>query len=179
MRFINGKEYPDNLRGANLRRADLQSADLRDADLTGADLQGADLRRANLRDANLQKASLRDADLRGAYLQGADLRGANLGLASLVRANLHRANLHGTKLHGTVGNGREVISLQTKKYAVTYTGTHLQVGCQYHSITEWMAFDDDTINAMDTDALDWWTHRKRWIQDAIEMDPATSTPMVW
>jgi uncharacterized protein YjbI with pentapeptide repeats len=32
-RIINGKEYPDNLRGADLRYADLSDADLRGAEV--------------------------------------------------------------------------------------------------------------------------------------------------
>lgn len=40
-RIINGKEYPDNLRGADLRGADLRGADLSDADLRYADLRYA------------------------------------------------------------------------------------------------------------------------------------------
>jgi uncharacterized protein YjbI with pentapeptide repeats len=150
MQLINGKEYPDSLRGADLRNANLQRANLRRADLRGANLQGADLQRANLRGANLQ---------------GANLYGTNLTLANLCRVNLH----------DTTGNGREIISLQTTWYTITYTATHMQIGCQYHSITEWMAFEDDTIETMDFGAVDWWTHHKRWIQDAIEMNPASST----
>ena len=55
-RIINGKEYPDNLSGANLR----------DANLYGANLSGADLRSADLRNADL-----RDTDLCGANTGGA------------------------------------------------------------------------------------------------------------
>ena len=64
MRTINGKEYPNSLRGANLRDADLHGADLRGAVLRGADLHDADLRYADLRNADLRNADLRDADLR-------------------------------------------------------------------------------------------------------------------
>jgi uncharacterized protein YjbI with pentapeptide repeats len=165
MQLINGKEYPDSLRGADLRNANLQRANLRRADLRGANLQGADLQSANLHGANL-----RGANLRGTNLRGANLYGTNLTLANLSRANLCRVNLH-----DTTGNGREIISLQTTWYTITYTATHMQIGCQYHSITEWMAFEDDTIETMDFGAVDWWTHHKRWIQDAIEMNPASST----
>jgi uncharacterized protein YjbI with pentapeptide repeats len=37
-RIINGKEYPDNLRGADLSGANLRYADLSDADLRGAEV---------------------------------------------------------------------------------------------------------------------------------------------
>jgi hypothetical protein len=172
MRLINGKEYPDNLQGANLQDADLYGVNLRSADLHGANLRGADLQSADLRGADLQRT-----DLQGTDLRGTDLRGADLKLANLSRANLCCANLDGTKLYDTVGNSREVISLQTAQYRIAYTATHLQIGCQYHSITEWMAFDDKTIEVMDIGALYWWTHHKQWIQDAIRMNPATSTPV--
>jgi hypothetical protein len=173
MRLINGKEYPDNLRGANLQNANLRGADLRRTDLLGANLQGADLRSADLQNANLHGANLYRAKL-----HGANLRSANLYAANLHSAHLHRTNLRDANLHNTVGNSREIISLQTHRYAVTYTATHIQIGCKRYCITEWMAFDDDAINAMDIGALDWWTHHKRWIQDAIEMNPARSTPVL-
>jgi uncharacterized protein YjbI with pentapeptide repeats len=163
MRLINGKEYPDNLCSAKLAGVNLAGADL-----YGADLQSADLHDANLHGANLYRAKL----------QCANLRGANLYAANLHGANLYRANLQDANLHNTIGNSREIISLQTYSYTVTYTATHIQIGCKRYCITEWMEFDDDTINAMDIRALDWWTHHKRWIQDAIKMNPASSTPVL-
>jgi uncharacterized protein YjbI with pentapeptide repeats len=171
MRLINGKEYPDSLYGANLQSADLAGANLAGADLAGANLHGADLRAADLHGANLHGANFYRAKL-----QNANLRGANLFAANLHSAHLHRTNLQDANLNNTVGNSREIISLQTHQYAITYTATHMQIGCKRYSITEWMTFDDDAINAMDIGALDWWTHHKRWIQDAIEMNPARSTP---
>ena len=56
MRTINGKEYPDNLCGADLRGADLRGAYLSYADLRGAGLRGADLSHADLRGAGLTDA---------------------------------------------------------------------------------------------------------------------------
>ena len=78
-RVINGKEYPDDLRGAELRWANFSWANLRWANLSWANLRGADLSWANLSEANLR---------------GADLSGANLSGADLIWANLSNANLH-------------------------------------------------------------------------------------
>ena len=77
MRVINGKEYPDDLSGANLFGADLAGADLAGADLSLANLRGADLSGANLSGADLRGADLSGADLSRADLRGADLSGAN------------------------------------------------------------------------------------------------------
>jgi hypothetical protein len=98
MRTINGKDYPDNLRGADLYDADLHGADLYGADLRDADLHGADLRDADLRGADLRGADLYGADLRDADLHGADLRGADLR-----DVNLHGADLCGADLRGVIG----------------------------------------------------------------------------
>ena len=84
-RIINGKEYPDDLRGA---------------DLSGADLRGANLRVANLRGANLSGANLSGADLSGADLSGAK----NLTAILLAETTiLPEGDLIGyKKLHGGV-----------------------------------------------------------------------------
>jgi uncharacterized protein YjbI with pentapeptide repeats len=115
-------------------RADLRDADLRDADLRDVDLRGANLRGANLRGADLRGADLRDANLRDADLRDADLRGAN-------------------------GNCREIKAIQTDIWTIVCTKEVMQIGCQRHSIVEWLSFDDDRISNMDIRALDWW---KKW-----------------
>jgi Pentapeptide repeats (8 copies) len=148
MRLINGKEYPDDLGGANLSSTNLSNANLSRANLSGTNLSRADLYNANL------------------YY--ADLNGANLG----------GANLNGVKLHYVTGNGAEIITLQTRRYRIVYTFTHMAIGCCQFSIEQWLAMPDDQIDLLDTGALDWWAHHKRWIQDAIEMNPAVSTPVL-
>jgi uncharacterized protein YjbI with pentapeptide repeats len=141
--------------GADLCDANLRDAHLYGANLCGANLYGANLYGANLRGANLYGADLYGADLRGANLRGANLRDANLG--------------------NTVGNGREIISMHLRKYSVAYTATHLQIGCERHTIADWREFDDERIESMDHGALDWWRKAKPVIMAAIEAFPATLT----
>lgn len=128
-----------------------------------ANLSWADLSRANLSRANLSWAHLSWANLRGA-----DLRGADLSRANLIEANLIEANLR-----GAIGNMAEVRSLQCSEWPVTYTATHMQIGCQTHEIAAWWAFDDEAINDMDDDALDWWRAWKPILQQVIAAAPAT------
>jgi len=151
-------------------RAAVIAAVRSDADLSGANLRGANLRYANLSGANLFGADLIGADLRNANLIDADLRGADLRDADLSGANLRGANLR-----GVVGNMREIRSLQCEKWPVAYTSTHMQIGCQRHSIAEWSSFDDDVISAMDADALEWWRAWKPILQAIIATAPATQT----
>ena len=166
------------LRGANLRGANLGGADLRGANLRGANLGGADLRGANLRGANLRGANLGGADLRGANLRGANLGDANLGDANLGDANLRGANLGGANLGelasiwDTAGNRAEIKSLQLETWGVTYTATHMQIGCQHHTLERWWGFSDDCIRRMDERALEWWRKWKPVIQQIIAMSPA-------
>jgi len=110
--------------------------------------------------ANLGGANLGDADLGGANLRGANLGGANLGGANLGGANLRGADLRGAKFWSTQGNGSEVKTLQSEKYQVNVILSNLmQIGCEIHTIAEWMLFDDDKIKSMDAGALIWW---KKW-----------------
>ena len=114
----------------------LVGADLYEADLRRADLYGADLRRADLRGADLRRADLRGADLRRADLRGADLRRANLW--------------------NTIGNSAEITTIQTTPYTINITDHIVQIGCENHTLDEWLHFDDVTIDKMDRGALEWW-----------------------
>ncbi|CUJ41987.1 Type III effector pipB2 [Achromobacter xylosoxidans] len=182
-----------NLRGAYLGGANLRGANLRGAYLGGAYLRGANLGDANLRGANLRGANLRGANLRGAYLGGAYLRGANLGDANLGDANLRGANLgdaylggaylRGANLRGAYlgevrsiwgasGNLREIKAIQCDTWPVTYTATHMQIGCQFHDLERWWSFTDEQIARMDTSALEWWKKWKPVLHTIITMSPA-------
>ena len=191
-----------NLIGADLSDANLIGADLSDANIIGADLSDANLRDANLRGAYLSEANLSDANLRGAdlsdaNLRGADLRGANLIGAYLIGAELSDANLRGANLSGADLSGADLIgayliganlsgavgdkvfikSIQIDTWAITYTATHLQIGCKNHPIDDWLAFDDATINEMDEGmSLEWWKKWKEWLRDLVEVrSPAKPT----
>jgi uncharacterized protein YjbI with pentapeptide repeats len=151
---------------ANLRGADLRGADLRGADLWDANLRGADLWDANLRGADLRGVDLRDANLRGADLRGADLRGADLRGVDLRDANLRGAH----------GINDYVKCIQLDTYPITYTATHIQIGCERHTHEEWRGFSDAQIRAMDgRAAVDWWGSWKDWLFDLIERCPAKPT----
>jgi len=141
-----------DLRGADLTGADLTGADLTGADLTGADLRGADLRGADLRGADLRGADLTGADLRGAYLRGADLRGAYLRGAYLRGAYGERIKITEIPL--------QILGLQ---WDILIFDSHLKIGCEFHTISEWSTFDDNKINDMDHRALEFWKASKDFI----------------
>ncbi|WP_238908139.1 pentapeptide repeat-containing protein, partial [Achromobacter ruhlandii] len=117
------------------------------------DLRGAYLGGANLRDADLGGADLRDADLRGAYLGG-----ANLGELRSI--------------WGASGNLRELKAVQCDTWPVTYTATHMQIGCQFHTLEAWWSFTDEQIARMDSSALAWWQKWKPVLHTIVTMSPA-------
>lgn len=123
--------------------------------------QRADLSYANLTDAILTDVNLTRADLRGAILRGAILTDASL---TDVRS-----------LWGTVGNMAEIKSIQVGTWPVTYTATHMQIGCQLHPLSDWWAFDDEQIGRMDPRALKWWAVWKPILQTIIATSPAVPT----
>ncbi|MFY3175958.1 pentapeptide repeat-containing protein [Achromobacter xylosoxidans] len=167
-----------NLRGADLGGAYLRGADLGDANLRGAYLRGADLGGANLGGADLGGANLGGAYLGGAYLGGANLGGAYLGGANLGGAYLGGANLRGADLGelrsiwGASGNLREVKAIQCDTWPVTYTATHMQIGCQFHTLEAWWSFTDEQIARMDSSALAWWQKWKPVLHTIVTMSPA-------
>jgi hypothetical protein len=139
-----------------------------------ADLRGADLRGADLRGADLRGADLRGAVLRGAVLRGADLRGADLRDTDLRDTDLRDTDLRGADLRGAAGNRREIKSIfAAEEYPITYTATHLQIGCQRHAISDWWKFDDKRILEMDgRNALKFWREWKDTLKMLIEKSPA-------
>ena len=86
-----------------------------------------------------------------------------------------RANLTNIRsLWGTVGNMAEVKSMQVDTWPVTYTSTHMQIGCQLHPLSDWWAFDDEQIGGMDSKALRWWAKAKPMLRAWIEAYPAVN-----
>jgi uncharacterized protein YjbI with pentapeptide repeats len=120
---------------------------------------------------NNDKSGVR-ANLYKANLSGADLSEANLSGADLSEANLYEANLSEAILWDTIGNGKEVKTLQTNCYTVTYTKDRIQIGCKNYSHSEWFNFSDEEIDVMDRGALEWWNLNKGFIKMAIETNPA-------
>ena len=144
-----------------LEAANLSDANLSDANLSGANLRGANLRGAYLSDANLSGANLRDANLSGANLIDANLRDANLSDANLIDANLRDANLSGAKW-GNITISRSPLHVSIpNEWAIAILDTHMQIGCELHSLSEWAAFDDSRIAQMDgRHALRFWRQYK-------------------
>ena len=144
------KEWLDNADKG--MRANLRNVDLRDADLSGADLRSADLRYVDLRNADPSYAIMRNADLRDA-----DLSNADLSYADLRNAGLCNADLSGADLRWSIGNNNELKSLQFGGWHISYTLTDMAIGCEQHTIKDWMKFSDKEINCMDSKALEWWS----------------------
>ena len=139
-----------------------------------ADFSNADLKHACLREALLIQANFSNANLRYADLQGAMLMKSNFNGAILTGANLTGASLWGTDLSGvasfwnTVGNGLEIKTVDTSRWKVAYTDTHMQIGCQLHSFEDWWKFSDLEISNMSASAIEWWTVWKPILQQIIK-----------
>ena len=147
-----------NLRGANLLSANLRGANLRSADLCGANLDGANLCGANLRSADLDGANLLSANLRGADLRGANLRGADLDGANLRGANLDGADLCGADLDGEKIS-KNPLSVVGLHYWCLISDGFMRLGCKRFTHAEWVAFTDDEISDMDSNAIEFW---RKW-----------------
>ena len=109
------------------------------------------------------------------WLWGEGGKRANLRDADLIGADLSGADLSGARLWSTIGNGREIRTLQTDIWTVTYTADVIQIGCRRHEIEAWWAFSDDEIDEMAPEALDWWRRWKPLLQQIIETSPAIPT----
>jgi uncharacterized protein YjbI with pentapeptide repeats len=120
--------------------------------------------------ANLSWTNLSGANLCGANLSEAILSEAILSWTNLSGAILSGAILSGAYLWDTIGNGKEVKTLQTNRYTVTYTKDRIQIGCKNYSHSEWFNFSDKEISVMDRGALEWWNIYKPIIKTLIDME---------
>ena len=150
-----------NLAGAYLADVYLAGARLADVDLSGADFSGVILSRAYLAGARLANADLADVDLSGADLSGACLAGTNLADVDLSGADLSGADLSGAKWRDDITLTRAPLQLHGLAYPVTILDSHLQIGCELHTLTDWAAFEDRRIAEMDgQNALRFWHAHK-------------------
>jgi len=101
--------------------------------------------------------------------ESADLRGANLRGANLRGAVLRGANLSDADLRYCIGNLREIRSMQIDCYSISYTKDILSIGCQSHTLSKWITFNDEEIDSMATDALNFWKKWKEIIIKTIEL----------
>jgi Pentapeptide repeats (8 copies) len=151
----------------------MRQLDLRGEDLQGMDFVGQDLRWALFCCADLSGANLRNADLRDADLYKANLSGANISCAILAGALLYGANLQVTNMRGTIGNGQHIKSMDFGHFPVTYTATHIQIGCQLHPIEDWWKFEDWEIQHMSYGSLSAWHMWKPLLHKIVTDAPAT------
>ncbi|WP_241134065.1 hypothetical protein, partial [Achromobacter insuavis] len=70
------------------------------------------------------------------------------------------------------GNLREIKAIQCDTWPVTYTATHMQIGCQFHALESWWSFTDEQIARMDSSALAWWQKWKPVLHTIVTMSPA-------
>jgi hypothetical protein len=123
----------------------------------------------SLADANLRGADLGGVNLRGADLLGAALQAAGLCGANLRGANLRYADLQGADIRWVLGDGKRIKTTIIDRYKIVIMLEYgiMAIGCEQHSIDEWMNFSDEEIDKMDTGALQWWKVWKPRIQQLI------------
>ena len=147
--------------GANLNWAELNNAILNNAVLIGARLNNAQINDAELNNAILNNAVLNNAELRGAELRGAKLNWAKLNNAELNGGALNNAELSGAELNWVSGALKGFINAQLGRYhVVCCSNGQVAIGCEQHSIGEWINFTDEEISDMDSGALEWWRGHK-------------------
>jgi len=105
-----------------------------------------------LRYATLRSANLRSADLRYANLRSANLRYANLRSADLRSANGKKIKINKTPL--------QILGLF---WDIFIFDNHLKIGCEFHSIKDWLKYNDNEISNMDLNALRFWKESKEFI----------------
>lgn len=66
-----------------------------------------------------------------------------------------------------IGNGIEIKHSNNYRWHLVWTKIMLVIGCQQHSIDDWLSFDDSHISKMDGSALDFWCKYKSEIMQLV------------
>ena len=133
--------------GSNLRGSDLSCSDLR-----GSDLSCSDLSYSNLSYSNLRGSDLSCSDLSYSNLRGFDLSGSILSCSNGKRIKIKKTPL-------------QILGLQ---WPVIIFDFHMKIGCEFHSIKRWDEFNNDSINYMGSNALEFWKQNKSAIMTFCE-----------
>jgi hypothetical protein len=151
-----------------------QRADFTGMDLSYTNFNDRDMRFAIFTNTILITTSFRNTDLRGAQFNGAVMWGVDLSGASLIEANLDGVDLRHCHMEGTTGNGVDIFSAHFSPWPVSWTKTHLQIGCQRYPIDTWWRYSDEAINNMHPHALSWWKKWKSVIQQLVIISRSTA-----
>jgi hypothetical protein len=86
----------------------------------------------------------------------------------LQYTNLQGADLYSTNIRLVVGDGKRIKTIDDY-YRIVIMQEYgvMAIGCEQHSIDEWMNFSDEEIDKMDAGALQWWKVWKPRIQQLI------------
>jgi uncharacterized protein YjbI with pentapeptide repeats len=108
-----------------------------------------------------------DSGLRTRYA----LERAYLARANLAGANLAGAYLAGAKWRDGVIINRAPLQISGLHWMVYILDTHMQIGCELHTLADWATFDDRRIAEMDgRDALRFWKAHKVALLALAESD---------
>jgi hypothetical protein len=131
--------------------------------LTIEKIRNKDFSEADFSEADFSRADFSRADFSRANFWRADFSEANFSRADFWRANFWRADFN-----STIGNGKNIITIQTPIWNIVIYSNRMQIGCENHSILEWMRFTDDVISGMNSKALEFWKIYKPIIKNQIK-----------
>ena len=66
-----------------------------------------------------------------------------------ARADLAGADLANAKIRSGITITRAPLAIHGLTWPVVIYDEHMQIGCEFHSLVEWAAFDNDSIARMD------------------------------
>ena len=130
------------------------------ANFEGVCLEGANFKEAYLKEANFEKAYLKGANFKGAFLKDANFKGAHLEGVYFEGAFLTGVNFDDV-----------LININTIYYNIQINGKQwIKVGCQEHSLEQWLNFKEQEIKEMSDDALEFYPILIRYLKTTFNLD---------
>ena len=89
-------------------------------------------------------------------------------LLEVPGADLCAANLCGARINNAIGDGKEIKTLVGLRWHISFTQTHMAIGCEQHTIAAWRKFGSKRIVAMNEYAPGFWKANKKLIFSFIK-----------
>ncbi len=110
--------------------------------LNNANLDNLDLSNLNFNDVFIINASFKNANLseissKNASFLDCDFSGASLYHCNFLNTELENSKFDNADLRDCVGDMKNIFTIAIDTYVMSFTKTHLSLGCQTKTINEW------------------------------------------
>ncbi len=92
----------------------------------------------------------------GGMIRGGTIRGGTIRGGTIEGGTIEGGTIRGGTIWDEAIVTHSPLVLSGLKWEITISDEHMKIGCKQHRYEAWLAFDGETIAAMDPDATRFW-----------------------